>query len=175
VPITTKTNWRIKGGILTAAGEKASSFVSPRDDYQNFHLRIEARVADLTTGGVLLRAPFGQSNGYEVRLNSNALDPNKTGSLLAHLQGKTTMLANVNESPVPIGQWFLLEMIAQDNRITVKVNGKATADAVDVGSMFTSGHLVLRHDANSTIDYRKIELREFKPTPPNRGDPPVPK
>jgi hypothetical protein len=162
VPLITKDNWRTKAGVFTGTGEKASTIASPKGDYKNFHLKVEARVGDQSAGGLLLRAPLSGSEGYEIVLNSNAPAAAKTGSILAHAQGKTTTLVNIDDAPVPFGQWFVLEVIADDNRLTVKVNGKTTVNAVDVARTFTSGHLILRHDANATIEFRKIEVKDLR-------------
>ncbi len=156
-----KDHWRIKDGILLGAGDGASRIHSPRDDYKDFHLRIEARVSDQGAAGAIVRAPFSSFKGYEAKINSNHPSANKTGSLEAWVPGKTVNLASVRESPVPAEEWFTMEIIALGNRVIVIVNGKVTADTIEVDGAYASGHIALRYVANSQIEVRKIEIREF--------------
>ncbi len=51
-------NWRVKKGILIGAGA-TSHLYSVRDDYKDFHLRVEARINDGGNSGVFFRSQFG--------------------------------------------------------------------------------------------------------------------
>ena len=41
-----KTNWKITKGILIGSGANTGHIFTPRGDYKNFHLRVEARISD---------------------------------------------------------------------------------------------------------------------------------
>jgi hypothetical protein len=154
-------NWRVENGILIGSGKTVSRLHSPRDDYQNFHLRVEACIHDLSAAGVIVRAPFSPFKGYQALINSTHPAANKTGGLEAHVPGKPINLVSVTDPPVPFGAWFTMEIIVQGKRITVLVNGKTTADFADVDDAYRSGHVALRHEPNSTIEFRKIEIKEL--------------
>jgi len=51
--------------------------------------------------------------------------------------------------------------VAQGNRLIVPVDGKTTAEFAEVDSAYSSGHIGLCQEANSTIQFRKIEIREL--------------
>src|SRR5262249_13820020 len=50
--------WRVEEGILIGSGP-ASHLFSERDDYQNFHYRIEAMINDKGNSGQYFRTAFG--------------------------------------------------------------------------------------------------------------------
>jgi hypothetical protein len=120
---------------------------------------VEARVSDQSAGGVLIRTPIGGARGHEIQINSTHPMPNKTGSLQLVETDRSTTLLGVKAAPVPFGEWFTMDIIAEGNRVTVKVNGKTTADAIDVGDAFPLGCIALRHVANSTIEFRRVEIK----------------
>jgi len=162
-------NWRVKNGILIGSGRAASYLYTDRGDFQDLHLRVEAQINDAGNSGVYLRAPFGPklpSNkpvfpiGYEGQINSTHRDPNRIGSLYVGAEGA---VVSVLETLVRPFEWCTLEMIAQDNRIIVKVNGRTTADYTDRKHRFASGHIALQqHDPQTVVEFRKIEIKELR-------------
>jgi len=74
--------WAVRDGILFGRG---SHLFSERGDYQNFHLRAEARINADANGGVWFRAPFGlpppllydlaRTNSFRDRLVSRGASP----------------------------------------------------------------------------------------------------
>jgi serine/threonine protein kinase len=50
---------------------------------------------------------------------------------------------NFSTLPVPPDQWFMLEVIAEGNRVVVKVNGQMAADYPDPERRFARGHITL--------------------------------
>jgi hypothetical protein len=164
-------NWRVvKGaggdGVLTGSGPPATSHLyTERGDYKDFHLRLEARINDGGNSGVYFRAPFGPSipNGAKVptwvRGYNAKLDQNRAGGLLID------DLPPVRARAVPPrpGEWVLLDVIAQGNHLTFKINGTTTAELTDEKRRYTGGHIVLQqHTEQTVIEFRKIEIKEFK-------------
>jgi FKBP-type peptidyl-prolyl cis-trans isomerase FkpA len=155
----------VENGVLIGSGPAISHLYSSRDDYKDFHLRVEARINDGGNSGVDFRSPFGPQlpanepgypAGYEAQINSTQKDPNKTGSLY----DGGDILVGVPKSPVPAGEWFTLEVIAEGNHIVIKVNGQKTADYTDDKWRHISGHLVLKQDFPQTVaEFRKIEIK----------------
>jgi serine/threonine protein kinase len=161
-------NWRVDAGVLIGSGGKLSHLFTDRADYKDFHLRAETRINDGGYGGIHYRTPFGDRTGsdwtplgYQAHVGTSGI---VTGSLArgapAARGGHRFLVAN-RELPVPAGQWFALEVVAQGDRHTVRVNGKVTAEAVDPDRMFSAGHLALEQFPNTVTEYRKIEIREL--------------
>lgn len=162
-------NWRVEKGVLIGSGTSPGDLYSERGNYTNFHLRVETRINEGGNSGVFCRSQFGPvrppnnpqwPDGYEAQINATHADKNKTGSLY----GSTGVAVPIADSAVPANQWFALELIAADNRLTVKINGQTTAEYVDVGRHFSMGHFALQqHNPQTVVEFRKIEVREGLP------------
>ena len=169
--------WEVKDGCIVGSGEKASHLFTDRDDFENFHYRIEAKISDKGNSGQYFRAKFapGYPPGYEAQINSTHTDTIRTGSL--YPSGK---LAKEDRSKIVItdqlhkpDEWFTQEVIAQGNHIQILVNGKQTVDYVDKTNSYTKGHFAIQgHDAYkekgkaipTIITVRKVEVKELPPT-----------
>jgi formylglycine-generating enzyme required for sulfatase activity/serine/threonine protein kinase len=165
-------NWRVvpgaNGNVLTCSGPTSHLF-SERGDYQDFHLRAEARINDGGNSGLYFRTQFGPDypKGYEVQINSTHGDPIKTGSLYPSFNPKLTKEQSdkivVSDMLVKPKEWFTLDVIAQGNHIVIKVNGKTTVDFVDETNAYNRGRFALQHhDRRTEVDFRKIEIGELK-------------
>jgi serine/threonine protein kinase len=164
-------DWHVENGILVGSGPAALSHLyTIRDDYKDFHLRVEARINDVGNSGVYFRSAFGPSwpsNGakfplaYEAQIYSKSGERNYTGSLFAG----TNAVVNVNVPPVLPFEWFTLEVVAQGNHVVVRVNGMTTADYADTSRNFTSGHIALQQlDPETIVEFRKVEIKELEPS-----------
>jgi hypothetical protein len=167
-------NWRVEDGVLIGAGPATSHLYTEADHYKDFHLRAEVKINDSGNGGVYFRAPFGPTAppakpyyplSYEAQLNcASAVDGFRTGSLF---RGKT-IAAPVRKPPVAPGEWFTLEVIAQGNLIMIKVNGKITASYFEDAPLAFQGHIALQqHDAETRVEFRSIEIKEFRESRPS--------
>jgi hypothetical protein len=152
--------WDVRNGILIGSGPDVGHLFSKRDDFKNFHFRVEAKISDGGNGGQYVRTRFGKSypDGYEAQINSTGLDPVKTGSLFN--------LAPIKEMLVQPDEWFTQEVIADGNHIIILVNGNKVVDYVDRAGSYTTGHLALQHsmrsqDKDTVVQFRRIEVREL--------------
>jgi hypothetical protein len=152
---------------LTGSGPSVNSYLyTERGDYKDFHLRVEVRTNDDGDSGLFFRTPFGpryppsnpnQPLGYEAQIKHREVI--QTGSLYAG-----EVLISIRESPVPPGEWFTMEVIAEGNHLVIKVNGRTTADYTDKKRRFTSGHIALQQIIPQTVvEFRKIEIKELPP------------
>ena len=155
-------DWRVENGILVGHVAKASHLFSRRGDYENFHLRVEAKISAKGDSGLFFRCEYGLNSeqgsplGYEA--NISFLNEFNTGSLW----GAGWPPVGPTESPIAPDTWFTQEVIAQGNRIVIKVNGKTTVDFVDTSDRYRRGHLALQAWAIGTVVYfRKIEIKEL--------------
>jgi hypothetical protein len=169
--------WEVKDGAIVGSGEKASHLFSDRDDYENFHYRIEAKVSDKGNSGQYFRAKFapGYPPGYEAQINSTHSDKIRTGSLYPAFNNKLTKEQKdkiiVTDMLVKPDEWFTQEVIAEGNHIQIFVNGKKTVDFVDETNAYKKGHFAIQgHDAYkdkdgkaipTIITVRKIEVKEL--------------
>jgi len=163
-------HWRVENGILVGSGPATSHLYTERDDYKDFHLRVEARIKD-GDSGVYFRAPFGPvfptngpryPTGFQAQIDDGSDDrEGKTGSLFV---GNFSALVVLRKSPAPAGQWFTLDVIANGNQIVIKVNGETTADYTDKKRLFSSGCVALQQlDAKTVAEFRKTEINELQP------------
>jgi choice-of-anchor C domain-containing protein len=165
-------NWRVENRVLVGSGSEASHLYTERDDYADFHLRIEARINKGGNSGLVFRSSIGPKwpaqtpkfpYGYEAHIDGDKLK-DKTGSLFVMNGGKTSGRAavSIREELVPPGDWFTLEVIAQGEHLEIKVNGGKIATRDD--SHFAKGHIALQQiDPQTVIEFRKIEIKELAP------------
>ena len=168
-------NWQAKAGILLGSGADVSHLYSERGDYRDFHLRLEARYNVGCNASILFCSTYGpvlpeerptRPKGYEVPISS-------THELLAGCiltaPGDVQWSSWGNPS-LPLDQWFTLDLIADGDNLQVLLNGTESAYITEKQRSFSSGHLALRLSSpGSTIEFRKIEIKEFKST--DRQDP----
>ncbi len=153
--------WEVKDKVLIGRGKKVSHLFSERDDYTDFHYRIEAKISDKGNSGQYFRTKFapGYPPGYEAQINSTFPDAYKTGSLYGKVK--------ITDMLVRPDTWFTQEVIAKGNHIIIKVNGKKTVDYKDDKNSFTKGHFAIQqhsavNDVESIIMVKKIEVKEIK-------------
>jgi serine/threonine protein kinase len=163
--------WTVEDGNLVGRGDVAHHLFSERGDYDNFHLRAEVKVTGQGNSGIYFRSNFDVDRGgryptsYEAIILHNLSTSSKTGGL--HLHGKENAIPPREDSNLVADMWFPMEVIAQGNRLIVKINGKATADVVDRDNRYKKGHIVLQaldKVGNIVVQFRKIEIKELPPS-----------
>jgi hypothetical protein len=160
--------WRVEAGLLIGSGP-ASHLFSQRDDYENFHYRIEAKINDKGNSGQYFRTAFGPGfpQGYEAQINATHGDPVRTGSLypaggLGKFRDKITVLKDAPHKP---DEFFVQEVIAIGPKITILVNGKKTVEFEDPEFRYKKGHFALQgHDPGTVVTFKKIEVKELPPS-----------
>lgn len=160
--------WRVEDGAIVGGGP-ASHLFTDRDDYSDFHYRVEAKINDKGNSGQYFRTAFGPGfpTGYEAQINATGGDPVKTGSLypdprttLKNHRDKITVLDTAPHKP---DEWFTQEVIAIGPKVTIKVNGKTTIEWEDPEYRYKKGHFALQaHDPGSVMTFRKVEVKEIK-------------
>jgi serine/threonine protein kinase/Leucine-rich repeat (LRR) protein len=153
--------WVVVDGVLSTDTPGEHYLLTERDDFADFHLRVEAKVDDGGNGGVLFRCQKNfrsvWRSAYEAQINSTQSDPQKTGSL----QG----LAPVTDRLVPPNTWFTLEVIAEGKRLQILVDGKQVVDYTDPGPKWQRGAIVLQEYAKHT-HFRKIDIKPLGASSP---------
>ncbi len=170
-------DWQVKGGILVGRATQAPGHLfSERGDFENFHFRVEAKLNESGDSGQIFRCEYGLNGapmgpdsplrtplGYEANLSLPT--DFKTGSLW----GASISPVGPKESLIDPETWFVQEVIAQGNRIIVKVNGKTSVEVIDTDSRYLRGHLALQAWVpNTVVHFKKVEIKEL----PAEGSPP---
>ncbi len=174
-------NWQVVNGILTGEGGGLNMLYTPRDDYGDFHLRAEIRMNEDTSSSLAFRYPYGPAEleksklaGYVVRMTGKPIGFNRTGNLMIWEKlGARNLPAPPNA--IKAGEWFNLEIIARGESTITRLNGVESLNHVYPKANILGGRIVLEALTvvrNPRIEYRKLEIKEFKavPAPP----PPLP-
>jgi type 1 glutamine amidotransferase len=152
--------WEVlEGGILKGSGKQGHLF-SPQE-YRNFHYKAEALVTDGSNSGMYFRALMEPGvdwpRGMEAQVNSSHADPARTGTLYGY--------ERVYEQLVPPGQWFTQEVIAVDDFIVLKVNGRVVVKRqvpYDNQKHFPKGRFAFQqHHEGSEAQFRNVQVREL--------------
>jgi hypothetical protein len=169
-----KGHWEVKDGAIVGSGSEVGHLFTERGDFENFHIRVEAKISDKGNSGLFFRTQFQRSypRGYEAQINSTHVDPIRSGSLyptmkLTKEERKKILVFEQLHKP---DEWFTEEVIAKGNHIIIKVNGKTTVDFVDTHNTHKKGHFALQlHGASNgvptTVYFRKVEVKELPATP----------
>jgi serine/threonine protein kinase len=164
-----KAKWEVKDGAIVGTGPVGHLY-SDRDDYENFHFLVEAKINDKGNSGQYFRAKYakGFPQGYEAQINFGHNDLVRTGSLHPAFNPKLTPAQRkqitVTESPHHADEWFTQEVIAVGNRIFIKVNGQQMVNFVDDNNTYTRGHFALQHlDPGTVVSFRRVEVMELPP------------
>jgi serine/threonine protein kinase len=163
-------DWKVVDGSIVSSGERSHLF-SEGDNYENFHLYVEAMINDGGNSGVFFRTTLGTGfpKGYEAQIDATHPDTIRTGSLYPafNVTEDDKKKIVINEMLHKPGEWFTYEMIADGNHIIIKLNGKTTVDFVDPNNTYAKGHFALQqHDAGTVVKFRKIEVKELPPSRP---------
>ncbi len=162
-------SWKVEAGLLTGRGPQSHLF-SQRGDYENFHLRVEARINRRGDSGLLFRSVFDSGFPAACEAQIYVDRPEKdigTGALFAFGKGGEETL-RIDPSELHLmdaDQWFTLEVIAEGNHIVILVNGKKTVDHKLTADYRRKGHLALQQFGPGTVvEFRKVEIKELPAT-----------
>jgi hypothetical protein len=180
-------DWKLEGGVLIGRGA-ATTLLTQRDDYENFHYRIEAKINKGGRAGQMFRCAFaplvkGASppfppQGYVA--NIGAVGRIGTGTLARYTENSPGSYFGVQEQVlVPPDTWFTQELIADGSFLVLKVNDKivATVDEDKLASKDPGtrrkgclGLHIFDLGNNSELHVRKVEFKELPATPPHPGN-----
>ena len=160
----------IEDGMLVAKGPRAHAFYMGEDGkgaFEDFELRLDVKTLENSNGGVFFHVAYQEKGwpikqGYEVQVNNTQSDWRRTGGLYA--------VQDVKEAPAQDDQWFLLEVRVAGKHVTVKVDGKVTADYVEpdgvkrdkglAARVLSRGTFALQcHDPGSEVRFKDIAVR----------------
>ncbi len=137
------------------------------ETFQDFELSAEVNYVAGTNGGVCIRAEEGgldgkNPSGYEVQIHGLPTQRNPTGSIFRIPQGgPVSAVYESRPGQTKPNQWFQLNVIAKDTRITVAVDGITVAEYNDLVAPIRAGHVMLQGSSNGSIRYRNVRLRKL--------------
>lgn len=169
--------WQVQEGVLVGTNTDSYLFTD-LDAFQDFHLRLEAKINPGGDSGIYLRSPFSMRRartagqlrpaaGYEIEVQASPTHALPTGSVWdAETDGPPKALWKTSEvALMKPNEWFTLEIMAVGNHITTKVNGTVTADVIDPRRRYERGHLALQsYSPSTTIQFRNIDLQPLSPS-----------
>jgi hypothetical protein len=148
-------NWRIQDGSLQAdfLRSKGPSYLVTKKQYQNTDIRAEIWVDSESNSGIFIRCQkadtIGADSCYEINVWDTRPDP-------SYGTGAIVDVAKVSPMPRAGGQWNTLEISAQGDQLTVRLNGQVTAQARD--SKHAKGYLALQY-GSGVVKFRKVQIR----------------
>ena len=173
-----KGQWQVdKLGHLVGRGP-ASYLFSQRDDFADFHLRAEVSADPGSDGGIFFRSgltPTGRwfPAGYEANIANNpegqpeALQQTGTLGMTNTVDNAATILQAAPKASIANGAFLTLEVIAQGNHLTVKLDGKTVAQHTDEKRAHQKGRIALQaYTPQTVVRFKKIEIKELPPEEP---------
>ena len=164
-PSENKDCFKVKDGCIVAHGKRSHLFYAGpvcRHDFKNFELVAEVKTFPKSNSGIYFHTQYQEKGwpgkGYECQVNATHSDRKKTGGLY----GVKDVLDN---APHKDGEWFTYTIKVVGKKITLKVNGKTTAEFTEPddakgGRKIDRGTIALQgHDPGSTVMYRSVKIR----------------
>lgn len=162
--------YRAADGTLTFLARGGGGHLFTREDYGDFHLRLDFRIARMANSGLFLRAARDGSNpafsGCEVQILDDFDWETVTGTKLAPWQFTGSLYGAVppGESGVlrALGEWNTYEVLYRGPRLAVALNGRTLYDvdthalAPESGEPFSKrapkGFIGLQHHGSEGVE-----------------------
>jgi len=152
-------------------GKRTAYWLSTKEQYGDFELRLQYNIPKRGNTGVFLRAPHhGRTSkmGMEIQLlddhgRKGAPSVGETGAIYQ-------VVAPRERAAKPAGQWNDLHILCHGDRVRITLNGKVVTDAsmADHGKLEKRprrGHIGLSAHTD-TVRFRHIRLRVIKGAAP---------
>ncbi|MEM7231686.1 MAG: family 16 glycoside hydrolase [Planctomycetota bacterium] len=154
-----KAVWEVADGVLKGSGGQGHLF-SPKT-YRNFHYKATARVFENSNSGMYFRAQMEKGvswpRGMEAQVNASHGDPKRSGSLYNYEHVYAQLTKN--------GEWFTQEVIAIDENVVIKINGKVTVARrapFNFKKHFPVGRFAFQqHHDGSLVEFKDVMVREL--------------
>ena len=143
---------------------------------RDFRLRYRVKHDDDKGSRVTVRVDpspvvFGGMRGYQVELVGAAGGGEPSARLLLSSRVRPGYeLASARPAGLTRGAWHQVEVVAQDNRLRVILDGKPVLDHTDEGRTFLEGAVALCVKDGSTVHYRDVEVADLPTAPPAIGE-----
>jgi hypothetical protein len=124
-------DYKVEKGVLAIPSAEPSGYLRTREDFQDFKLKLEFKLARGANSGLFLRSARDGSNpaysGCEIQIIDDRNWPDLedwqyTGSLYGSVP------PGLKDATRPIGEWNSLEVLYKGSRLAVALNGIALYD-----------------------------------------------
>ena len=167
------STFSVKDGAIVVFGPRAHLYyMGPVENhvFRNFEWKADVMTFPGSNSGMYFHTEFQEGGwpqkGYEVQVNNSHTDPIRTGSLY-------NIVNVMNTAPARDNEWFTQHVIVQGKKVTIKVNGKTTAEYTEPegvtrpadmkGRLISQGTFALQgHDPKSRVHYKNIMVKAIK-------------
>lgn len=180
--------WKVSDGALYLDAknkkEGQGGDLTSNEEYGNFHLKLEWKISKNGNSGIIffvkedpIKYPASYNTGLEMQVLDN--DGHADGKINKHRSGDLYDLIASSSEPVnPVGEWNKVEIISNNGKLDLKMNGKdivsttmwdAQWNKMVAGSKFKtmpgfaiykSGKIALQDHGNE-VWYRNIEIKKL--------------
>ncbi|MBI1371838.1 MAG: DUF1080 domain-containing protein [Phycisphaera sp.] len=166
-----KDSCRVEDGLLLIGGPRSHLFYDGsvgNHDFTNFEFKAEVKTTPGSNSGIYFHTEYQDggwpAKGYEAQVNNTHTDRKKTGGLYA-------VQDVMDNAPAKDNEWFDYYIKVQGKTITIKINGKTTAEYTEPadgslpnktmpGRKLSHGTFALQaHDPKSLVYYRNIRVK----------------
>lgn len=160
--------FEVRDGILAGRRKKGSAYwLSTKDEYGDFELRLQFRIPPKGNSGVFIRAPHeGRTSqkGMEIQIcdepNKSAPDKGSMGSIYQVVPARKF-------AHRPPGEWNDLWILCAGDRVKVTINREVVIDAImsdhdALKDRPRKGYLGLSAHTD-TVEFRNVRLRKINP------------
>lgn len=185
---TAGSGWKVEDGVLhfdpVAAQNGQGGDLVTDVEYQNFHLKLEWKVAPNSNSGIIFYINEDLTkfkNTYETGLEMQVLDNDghPDGKIEKHRAGDLYDLIKSTSEPVkPVGEWNSVDLVCKFGKLTMLLNGVKVVETtlwdanfknLVAGSKFATwsgfaafkkGKIALQ-DHGDKVSYRNIMIKEW--------------
>jgi hypothetical protein len=158
----------VDGSIVVNGPRGHLFYMGDKNDFRNFHLRIEAKTNATSNSGIYFHTKWLDEGwptfGYESQVNVTHGDPVKSGSLYNTVK---IFADDIEKAGLSNDTWWVQEIIVRGKHVIVKLNGNVVIDYTEPDDKegtvkLSSGTFALQaHDPGSTAYFRNIEVRRL--------------
>jgi hypothetical protein len=145
----TPARYEALGAILRGDG---LGNLTSKEKYRDFELQMYIRGSRHHNGGILFRSQGGR-NRYEIQLHDVEEAHYPTGSLYFF---QRSIYPRIQAE-----QWFLFQLIVQDRRAIVRINGETVLDYGKLENLEAGSIELQAHQAGRWIEYKDIRVRRL--------------
>ncbi|MGI5270453.1 ThuA domain-containing protein [Nonomuraea sp. CA-218870] len=144
-------------------------------EFGSYSLKLDWRVTGDSNSGVIVGFPAtgdpatALATGYEVQIDATDSPDRTTGAIYGV---KSADLAARDAALNPPGQWNTYELLVEDERLQVFLNGSRINDFTnaDPARSLRQGHIgIQNHGSGDVVSFRNVRVKELTGTPGGTG------